>query len=53
MNNPKENQETCATCKHCKRISFTSDFICNNENSDYYTDFVEWDDVCNDWEERD
>lgn len=28
------------------------EWFCNNKRSDYYTDFTDYDDTCDEWEDR-
>ena len=55
MSKQREVEKTCPTCKHNKYKDFGSGFRewgCDNENSDCFTMATAWDDVCEDWEEK-
>lgn len=58
------NNECCGTCEwHCMQTrkinanpQVSSDVVvewfCNNSRSEYYTDFTEYGDQCDEWENR-
>lgn len=50
-------REICGECKHHKSDKQDGDFAyigwyCDNEDSDYYTDYTEYDDSCDCFEKR-
>lgn len=51
-----KNKECCGTCKHHNPAwnikEKVSDWICMNELSENYTYFTEYEDCCEDWEEK-
>ena len=49
------NREICGECKYHKPSWETGklrDYSCTNEDSDYYTDYTEYTDTCEEWEQR-
>lgn len=47
----KGNEECCGTCRwHRKDIE--GDWVCMNDESDYFTDWTEYDYHCEEWESR-
>lgn len=44
-----DERMVCGTCKYHETDG--CDFICNNPESDYYSDWTEYDDTCDEWEE--
>lgn len=47
--------ECCGTCKwhyHDKDM-LDGDYCCVNDQSEYVTDYTMYDDVCDEWEDRD
>ena len=48
-----ENKECCGYCKHCVPDDvFPSDWMCVNENSENFADFVDFDEKCDSFEKR-
>ncbi|MBO7734956.1 MAG: hypothetical protein J6S67_20510 [Methanobrevibacter sp.] len=49
-------EEFCGKCKHHKAVitigKDSLDWICDNEDSDNYTDYTSYEDSCEDFEER-
>lgn len=45
-------KERCGTCKYHRRDDTTDGWFCANEESDYYSDFTEYKDKCEEWEGR-
>lgn len=41
----------CGTCKWHGKAK--NEWTCNNDESDYFTDYTGYSDCCDDWEERD
>lgn len=46
------DQECCGTCKWHKHDSYGDDWICANRDSEYCSDWTEYGDQCEEWEER-
>lgn len=44
--------EICGTCKYHKHESVDDGWVCVNPESEYCTDWTEYDDWCIDWEWR-
>ena len=44
-------EHVCGTCKwhHCDKFT---DWVCTNPDSDYYTDWTEYKETCDEWEGR-
>lgn len=54
-----EKKECCGTCRFHRHHTtddgvrvYANEWICGNEDSDYYTDFTEYSDSCDSWEGR-
>ena len=47
-----DKSEVCGTCKWCKYWQQDDDWYCDNEESEYYTDWMAYGDKCEEWEER-
>lgn len=45
-------KQCCGTCKY-GNYDPMKDCVCVNIDSEYFTDFVEYDHTCEDWEEKD
>lgn len=46
-------ERICGTCKHNKYDTESDgSYACNNERSDNYAMWTEYDDTCDDWEEK-
>lgn len=43
--------ECCGTCKH-HNCNIHDDWFCTNPDSDFYTDYTDYEDKCEDYEER-
>lgn len=56
MTHSSRCEECCGNCKyHVPANPYyeeDGEFICDNQLSDYYSDFTEWGDVCTDYEEK-
>ena len=50
----RDKEKVCGTCKYHKifTASIYEAWICDNENSDYYALESEYDETCDEWEER-
>ena len=44
-----DNNSCCGTCKYGS-YDKTNGYVCVNDESDYVTDFVEFNHVCDEWE---
>ena len=42
----------CGTCKYHKHENIDDGWVCVNDESEYVTDWNEYDDCCDEWEER-
>ena len=50
-------EECCGKCKHHKAVIIRGknchlDWFCDNEDSEYYTDYTGYSDGCDEFEER-
>lgn len=45
-----ENEEICGTCRYHRNDG--TDWVCINQDSEYYSDWTEYGDQCEEWEER-
>lgn len=46
-------EHCCGSCLYACYDKRTHDFICNNMMSLYYTDFIDFSHICDDWEGKD
>ena len=47
------NEETiCGNCRHNKYDRQTKDFVCNNQDGEYYGLSTSYDDMCDEYEEK-
>lgn len=46
-------KECCGTCKYHEHERIDDGWVCVNPDSEYYSDWTEYGDCCDDWEERD
>ena len=44
-------KRVCGTCKYHARDD-NGDWVCVNSDSDYITDWTDYDDGCEEWEQR-
>ena len=44
--------EICGKCKYHRTADCKEDWICTNEDSEYYADYTEYTDKCEEFEER-
>ena len=44
-------ESCCGTCEH-HRCDIKGEWVCGNPESDYFTDYTEYKDYCEDYEER-
>lgn len=47
-----ENEEICGTCKWHRHDSNGDGWVCINPDSEYCSDWTEYGDQCEEWEER-
>lgn len=51
-----ENKEICGKCKYHKPANpyymEDNEFLCDNEGSEYYSDYTDYTDSCEEFEER-
>lgn len=45
-------QEICGTCKWHAHENISDGWVCINSDSEYCTDYTEYNDTCERWEER-
>ena len=48
------NWGTCGTCRYMQfddEYPMEGAWFCGNKSCDYYEDYVEWDDGCDEWED--
>lgn len=47
------NLKICGTCKWCRQDDFfNDDWICVNADSEYCTDYTDYTNTCEEWEQR-
>ncbi len=46
------DDKCCGTCKYHGFGKLSDGFSCVNEQSEYFSDFTEYNDSCEEWEER-
>lgn len=42
----------CGTCKYHRTDKNSGDWICTNPESEYFADYTEYADWCEEWEEK-
>lgn len=48
-----ENEKRCCgTCRWHYHDAESDDWVCVNDNSDYVTDYTDYEDTCEEWEGR-
>ena len=47
-----ENRVICGTCKYHEYGNPDDGWVCANRESEYYSDFIEYEDACDEWEGR-
>ena len=47
----REEPRCCGTCRYHEYEDV--DYVCTNEESDYYSDWTDYDVTCADWEGKD
>lgn len=52
----RDKEKVCGTCKWHKVLSASlsnyEEWVCNNEDSEFYALASEYDETCEDWEEK-
>ena len=48
-----EKEQCCGTCKYHEHESIDDGWVCVNDRSRYLSDWTDFTDVCEDYEERD
>lgn len=48
----EKDEKRCGTCKWHQHESIDDGWICANDESEYCTDWTEYDDWCQDWENK-
>lgn len=48
----RDKEQCCGTCRHHVHENIDDGWVCTNPRSDYVTDWTEYDDWCEEWEER-
>ena len=46
------NDKCCGTCKYNRYDDIGDGCVCVNDRSEYYADWIEYDDSCDEWEGR-
>lgn len=47
-----KNDKCCGTCKYHQHEDIDDGWVCVNDESEYVADWTEYDDYCEEWEER-
>lgn len=47
-----EPERCCGTCRYHYHETIDDGWVCVNSDSEYYTDFTDYDHTCPDWEAR-
>lgn len=47
-----EERQCCGTCLHHCRESIDNGYVCTNDQSEYCSDWTDYNDSCEDWEGR-
>lgn len=45
-------EHVCGTCRHHKNNTKSGDWWCTEFDSEYFTDYTDYSDSCEEWEER-
>ena len=48
----EQMRKCCGTCRWRRHEDISDDWVCANGESDYCTDWTDYDHCCEDWEER-
>lgn len=49
----RDDREVCGTCIYHKRENHTDGWVCVNSESDYFGDWTEYTDTCDEFERED
>jgi len=47
-----DKEEVCGNCKHHQYADVSDGWVCCNPDSEAYSDWTEWGDTCEEFEER-
>ena len=47
------NEEICGNCRWHIYEEISQGFVCCNDDSDYCADWTEYEDTCEEWEDKD
>lgn len=42
----------CGSCKHHVYIAETDDWICTNDQSEFFAEYTDYENECEEWEEK-
>jgi hypothetical protein len=46
-----ENDERCCgTCRYHTREDISGDYVCGCDGSEYFSDWTDYNDICDEWE---
>ena len=45
------SKQCCENCKHSEYDNQSEDFVCGNPESDNFSDWVGYSDLCDEWED--
>lgn len=45
-------REVCGTCKYHEHENIDDGWVCVNDKSEYFADWTEYNDTCEEWEGR-
>ncbi len=48
----EEKNNVCGTCKYHEHEDIDNGWVCVNDKSEYFADFTEYNDTCEEWEGR-
>lgn len=48
----REKERCCGTCRYHRHESIDDGWVCVNDESDYYTDWTDYEFCCSEWEGR-
>ena len=46
------SEQCCGNCMHAKYDNQSEDYVCENYESDYFADWVEYSGCCEEWEDN-
>ena len=44
------DERCCGTCRHHVREDISGDYVCGCDGSEFYSDWTDYNDVCDEWE---